>query len=112
MPSSDYTFIDREVSWLAFSDRVLQEAADQTVPPLERLLFCAIFSSNLDEWFSVRVASLRKLLRLGNADKKIWGSVRAGSCTSSSVPCSINRKSTAASCGAKCYRSWSLTESF
>lgn len=68
MSSSDYTFIDREMSWLAFSDRVLQEAADPTVPALERLLFCAIFSSNLDEWFRVRVASLRNLLRLGEAD--------------------------------------------
>ncbi len=73
MASSDYTFIDREVSWLAFSDRVLQEAADPTVPPLERLLFCAIFSSNLDEWFSVRVASLRRVLRLGEADTKKIG---------------------------------------
>ena len=73
MSGSDYTFIDREISWLAFSDRVLQEAADPTVPALERLLFCAIFSSNLDEWFRVRVASLRNLLRLGEADTKDLG---------------------------------------
>ena len=73
MSGSDYTFIDREVSWLAFSDRVLQEAADPTVPALERLLFCAIFSSNLDEWFRVRVASLRNLLRLGEADTEQLG---------------------------------------
>jgi polyphosphate kinase len=73
MSSSDYTFIDREVSWLSFSERVLQEAADTNVPPLERLLFCAIFSSNLDEWFRVRVASLRQLLRLGEADTKKLG---------------------------------------
>jgi len=57
--------IDRETAWLAFSDRVLQEAADPTVPLFERLFFCGIFSSNLDEFFRVRVASLRSLLRLG-----------------------------------------------
>lgn len=60
--------IARETAWLAFSDRVLQEAADPTVPLFERLFFCGIFSSNLDEFFRVRVASLRSLLRLGRAD--------------------------------------------
>jgi polyphosphate kinase len=65
--------IDRETAWLAFSDRVLQEAADPTVPLLERLFFCGIFSSNLDEFFRVRVASLRSLLRLGKADASKLG---------------------------------------
>jgi len=60
--------IDRETAWLAFSDRVLQEAADPSVPLFERLFFCGIFSSNLDEYFRVRVASLRSLLRLGKGD--------------------------------------------
>ena len=55
---------DRELSWLAFNGRVLQEAADPEVPLFERLGFLAIFSSNLDEFFRVRVASLRSLLRL------------------------------------------------
>ncbi|MEQ9570094.1 MAG: polyphosphate kinase 1 [Longimicrobiales bacterium] len=55
---------DRELSWLAFNGRVLQEAADPDVPLFERLNFLAIFSSNLDEFFRVRVASLRSLLRL------------------------------------------------
>lgn len=55
---------DRELSWLAFNGRVLQEAADPEVPLYERLAFLSIFSSNLDEFFRVRVASLRSLLRL------------------------------------------------
>ncbi|QXD13913.1 polyphosphate kinase 1 [Rhodocaloribacter litoris] len=62
--SPDHLF-NRELSWLAFNGRVLQEARDPTVPLLERLKFLAIFSSNLDEFFQVRVASLRSLLRLG-----------------------------------------------
>ena len=55
---------DRELSWLAFNGRVLQEAADPAVPLNERINFLAIFSSNLDEFFRVRVAGLRALLRL------------------------------------------------
>jgi polyphosphate kinase len=60
-----YRYADREASWLAFNARVLQEAEDATVPVGARLDFLAIFSSNLDEFFRVRVASLRSLLRLG-----------------------------------------------
>lgn len=59
-----YIYFDRELSWLSFNGRVLQEAKDPTVPLFERLSFLAIFSSNLDEFFRVRVASLRSLLRL------------------------------------------------
>lgn len=57
--------IDRELSWLSFNARVLQEAEDLRVPLLERLFFCGVFSSNLDEFFRVRVASLRALMRPG-----------------------------------------------
>jgi polyphosphate kinase len=59
-----YPLVNRELSWLAFSDRVLQEARDPSVPLFERLTFLAIFSSNLDEFFRVRVAYWRSLLRL------------------------------------------------
>jgi polyphosphate kinase len=64
----DFPLLDRELSWLSFSHRVLQEAQDPSVPLFERLFFCGIFSSNLDEFFRVRVASLRSLLRLGDED--------------------------------------------
>ena len=58
-------FIHRDISWLAFNYRVLQEAKDPNVPLLERLKFLAIYSSNLDEFFRVRVANHRNLLQVG-----------------------------------------------
>ena len=63
-------YFDRELSWLSFNYRVLQEAKDKNVPPLERLKFLAIYSSNLDEFFRVRVASLRSLLSLKTKTQK------------------------------------------
>ncbi|MBO2010371.1 polyphosphate kinase 1 [Hymenobacter negativus] len=56
--------LSRDLSWLRFNARVLQEAQSDTVPLLERLKFLAIFSSNLDEFFKVRVATLRRLVKL------------------------------------------------
>lgn len=64
MKKERYTYFDRELSWLSFNARVLQEAGDPSVPLLERIKFLAIFSANLDEFFRVRVASLRSLLSL------------------------------------------------
>ncbi|MCB0677704.1 MAG: hypothetical protein KDC30_13490, partial [Saprospiraceae bacterium] len=58
-------YIHRDISWLSFNHRVLQEASDQANPLFERIKFLAIYSNNLDEFFRVRVASLRNLLRLG-----------------------------------------------
>ena len=60
---------NRELSWLSFNYRVLQEAKDKSVPLYERIKFLAIYSSNLDEFFRVRVASLRSLLALGKKSK-------------------------------------------
>ncbi|MFC2084441.1 polyphosphate kinase 1 [Bacteroidota bacterium] len=63
-------FFNRELSWLSFNYRVLQEVKDVSVPLYERLKFMAIYSSNLDEFFRVRVASLRSLLRLNKEKTK------------------------------------------
>ncbi len=57
--------IIRDISWLSFNHRVLQEAADDTVPLRERIRFLGIFSNNLDEFFRVRVAALNRMIALG-----------------------------------------------
>ena len=66
---------NRELSWLRFNERVLQEAQDPTVPLLERMKFVAIFTSNLDEFFMIRVGSLYDMGMMGENhidDKTGW----------------------------------------
>lgn len=70
-------YIDREKSWLAFNARVLQEAADSNVPLLDRFRFLGIFSNNLDEFFRVRYAALRRLSLEGNGKDKLQPGVTA-----------------------------------
>ena len=67
----DTEFRSKEESWLSFNARVLQEAADPTVPLFERIKFLGIYSSNLDEFFRVRVATLKRLLSLGDEWKRL-----------------------------------------
>ena len=60
----NYQYIEKELSWLSFNHRVLQEAQDSTVPLLERLRFLGIYSSNMDEFYRVRVANVRRTVLL------------------------------------------------
>lgn len=66
-------FLNREISWLYFNERVLQEVADETVPLIERIKFLSIFSSNMEEFYRVRVATLTRLANLNDKAKELLG---------------------------------------
>jgi len=70
MSGKKIPYYERDLSWLSFNHRVLQEAKDPSVPLLDRLKFMAIYSSNLEEFFRVRVAQVRNLLRVGRSARK------------------------------------------
>jgi polyphosphate kinase len=69
----DKNYIPKEISWLSFNERVLQEADNKEVPLLERFKFMGIYSSNLDEYFRVRVATLKRVSILEAKSKNILG---------------------------------------
>ncbi|MCR1786157.1 RNA degradosome polyphosphate kinase [Nocardioides carbamazepini] len=71
--ATDHRFVDRELSWLRFNERVLELAEDTELPLLERARFLAIFTSNLDEFFMVRVAGLKRRIATGLAVRAASG---------------------------------------
>jgi polyphosphate kinase len=73
MTKKKVPFLNREISWLYFNERVLQEAADETVPLIQRIKFLSIFSSNLEEFYRVRVATMNRLANLNEKAKSLLG---------------------------------------
>ena len=77
MAKRKYQYINREISWLSFNARVLQESADPDVPLIERLRFMGIFSNNLDEFFKVRYATVKRIFEAGKSGKSVLGGEKA-----------------------------------
>ena len=72
-----YEFKNRELSWLEFNERVLQEACDRKVPIIERIRFIGIFSNNLDEFFKVRYATIKRIAVSPQKNKKLYKGLTA-----------------------------------
>ena len=72
-----FEFKNRELSWLEFNERVLQEAQDKTVPIIERIRFIGIFSNNLDEFFKVRYATVKRIAVSPQKNRKLYKGLTA-----------------------------------
>ncbi|WP_431124427.1 polyphosphate kinase 1 [Flagellimonas flava] len=70
-------YVNREISWLHFNARVLQESVDKKVPLIDRLRFLGIFSNNLDEFFKVRYATVKRIVDAGKKGKSVLGGEKA-----------------------------------
>ncbi len=77
MSTSQNKFVNREISWLQFNQRVLQEANDSNVPLIERIRFLGIFSNNLDEFYRVRYATVKRIAISNESGKKIYKDITA-----------------------------------
>lgn len=77
MVRNNNQYVNREISWLWFNERVLQESADKNVPLIERLRFLGIFSNNLDEFFKVRYATVKRIVEAGKNGKSVLGGEKA-----------------------------------
>jgi polyphosphate kinase len=73
MAKRQQKIINRDLSWLSFNERVLQEAQDKNVPLIERIHFLGIFSNNLDEFFKVRVATIKRMIDIQQGSQKVEG---------------------------------------
>jgi polyphosphate kinase len=69
----NHVFVNRELSWLSFNERVLQEAEDENVPLIERIKFLGIFSNNRDEFFRVRVAAIKRMVKFPKKANELIG---------------------------------------
>ncbi|MFT5985847.1 MAG: polyphosphate kinase, partial [Planctomycetota bacterium] len=74
---TENVYTNRELSWLQFNARVLQEADDKTTPLIERLRFLGIFSNNLDEFFKVRYATIKRIAEAGKGGRSYLGGFSA-----------------------------------
>ena len=104
-------YLNRELSWLDFNDRVLQLAEDERVPLLERVKFCAIYTTNLDEFYMVRVAGLRDQIDAGVETRPPTGAPVGDDRGRSASACSSRAVAERRLRSAICARRWPSTTS-
>jgi polyphosphate kinase len=95
--SEENKYFNRELSWLQFNARVLQEAEDESTPLIERLRFIGIFSNNLDEFFKVRYATIKRIADAGKGGKSFLGGISATNLLEQITQTVINQQKTSLS---------------